>query len=93
MLKKFFFLLAVLALAACTATEPEPYQADRKPEDRTEYNGLEGALQQQKDQGYLLSKELSEKCENAKIDLAVAESQSNTKDADKQKDIIAKTCR
>ena len=42
-------------LQACKATQPEPFQIDRAPEDRTEYNGLRGMVQQQKDQNYLMS--------------------------------------
>lgn len=74
-------------------TEPEPYQADRPPENRTEYNGLEGVAQQQKDQGYLMNKELADKCTAARVDLAVAESQGNTTDIQKQQSIISDTCK
>lgn len=74
-------------------TQPEPYQADREPEDRTEYNGLEGIVQQQKDQGYLMSKALRDKCDNARVDLAVAEFQGQVDEIETQKDIIANTCR
>lgn len=88
-------LLPILAgaLFACNSTIPEPYQADRAPEERTEYNGVKGVIQQQKDQSYLLSKELSEKCENAKIDLAVAKATQSKVEAKRQQRIIELSCR
>ena len=93
MTKYFFLLLLLILLYGCELTKPEPYQADREPENRTEYNGLEGASQQQRDQSYLMNKELADKCTAAKVDLAVAESQGNTADIQKQKGIISKTCK
>lgn len=93
MLKKVAFVVFALLLSGCTMTQPEPYQADREPEDRTEYNGIEGIVQQQKDQGYLMSKALRDKCDNARVDLAVAESQGQVDEIATQKDIIANTCR
>ena len=85
-------LILAGALSACNSTTPEPYQADRAPEERTEYNGVKGVLQQQKDQSYLLSKELAEKCENAKIDLAVAQSAQNPEETKRQKKKVALNC-
>lgn len=83
----------ILLLQACEATQPETFQADRAPEDRTEYNGLKGVVQQQKDQNYLMAKELADKCEAAKIDLAVALSKGNSQKIEESKDMISKTCR
>ena len=79
-------------MAGCKVTQPPAYQKDRKPENRTEYNGAEGMMQQLKDQNYLMSKELSEKCTNAKIDLVIAESKERKKEAQKQKELISTTC-
>ncbi len=90
--KQTALLILAGALSACNSTTPEPYQTDRAPEERTEYNGVKGVLQQQKDQSYLLSKELSEKCENAKIDLAVAQSAQNHKETKRQKKKVALNC-
>ena len=86
-------LIVAGALSACNSTTPEPYQADRAPEERTEYNGVKGVIQQQKDQSYLLSKELSEKCENAKIDLAVAKLTQSKEEIKRQQRIIELSCR
>lgn len=93
MTKYFSLPLLLILLSGCELTEPEPYQADRAPENRTEYNGLEGVAQQQKDQGYLMNKELADKCTAARVDLAVAESQGNTADIQKQQSIISDTCK
>lgn len=93
MTKYFLLPLLLILLSGCELTEPEPYQADRPPENRTEYNGLEGVAQQQKDQGYLMNKELADKCTAARVDLAVAESQGNTTDIQKQQSIISDTCK
>ena len=93
MTKYFTLPLLLILLSGCELTEPEPYQADRPPENRTEYNGLEGVAQQQKDQGYLMNKELADKCTAARVDLAVAESQGNTTDIQKQQSIISDTCK
>lgn len=79
-------------LQACEVTQPEPYQADRAPEERTEYNGLEGVVQQQKDQGYLMDKALTDKCNAAKIDLAVAQSNGDTARAKQSQTIIGQAC-
>ena len=82
----------IILLSACGATQPPPYQKDRAPEDRDEYNGAEGLTQQQKDQAYLMSKELSDKCTTAKIDLAIAETDKNSSEIKKQNALISSTC-
>lgn len=87
------FALMTGTLSGCTLTQPEPYQADREPEDRTEYNGIEGVTQQQKDQSYLMSKELADKCFDAKVDIAVAESQGDEKAVKMHKRTIKDTCK
>ncbi len=81
-----------MLLVACKATPPPPYQEDRKPEDRTEYNGAEGMVQQQKDQNYLMSKELTDKCTDAKIDLAIAEADKKASEIKMQKELIKSMC-
>ena len=92
MFNKLIITSLIFLLAGCQVTNPPSYQKDRKPEDRTEYNGVEGVMQKQKDQSYLMNKELSDKCEAAKIDLAIAESEGNEKDVEKQKELISHTC-
>jgi hypothetical protein len=79
-------------LSACGATQPPPYQKDKILEDRDQYNGLEGMAQYQKDQNYLVSKELPDKCTKAKIDLAVAETNKNVNEIKKQNSLISNTC-
>jgi hypothetical protein len=82
----------IVLLSACGATQPPPYQKDREPEDRDQYSGAEGMSQYQKDQSYLVRKELSDKCTTAKIDLAIAESNKNNSDIEKQKALISSSC-
>ena len=86
-------LLLTVLLSACGASQPPPYQKDRTPEDRNQYSGAEGLTQQQKDQTYLMDKELSDKCTEAKIDLAIAEVDKNASEITKQSDLISSTCR
>lgn len=93
MFKPHYLYFLVLAITGCTSAQAPAYQEDRAPENRTEYNGLRGVVQQQRDQNYLMSKTLSEKCNNAKVDLVVAQSQDNKEDMETQKRIINETCR
>ena len=90
--RKSIIITLIILLVGCNATQPPSYQKDRSPEDRNEYNGLEGMVQQQKDQNYLMSTEIADKCSSAKIDLAIAEADKNTKESKKQKAIISDAC-
>lgn len=92
MFRKSIVISLIILLAACKVTQPPSYQKDRKPEDRNEYNGVEGMVQQQKDQNYLMSKELADKCITAQVDLAIAEIDENTSEIKKQKELIKSTC-
>ncbi|CAM4187488.1 hypothetical protein [Pseudoalteromonas byunsanensis] len=93
MLKVVSPIILSFALSACTATtNHEPYQKELEPEDRTEYVGPEGLLQSQKDQMYLMNKELADKCRDGKLDLAVAQSQGDERKIEKQQEIIERTC-
>jgi len=82
----------IVLLSTCGASQPPPYQKDRKPEDRNQYSGAEGLTQLQKGKSYLMNKELSDKCTKARIDLAIAETDSNISEIKKQKTLIANTC-
>lgn len=90
-------LIAVLPLAfvlsGCKVNEGEAYEKEKAPEERSEYVGTEGLAQAQEDKLYLMDKELREKCNEAKISYAVAKSNSNEKEAQAQKAIIANTCK
>ena len=92
MFNKLIPVSLIVLLSACGASQPPPYQKDRKPEDRNQYGGAEGLTQMQKDKIYLLNKELSDKCTTAKIDLAIAETDNNTSEIKQQKSIISDTC-
>lgn len=82
----------VVFLAACNATQPPSYQADREPEDRDTYVGAEGMAQYQKDQSYLVNKELSDKCSAAKVDLVVAKANEDKSEIKRQTSIIDHSC-
>lgn len=92
MFKNLIPISLIAVLSACSATQAPPYQKDREPEHRDQYSGVEGLSQQQKDQAYLMRKELSDKCTTAKIDLAIAEKNENDSEIKKQKALIKNTC-
>lgn len=92
MYKALSILSLVLLLPACEMTQPEPYQKDRKPEHRTEYNGAEGLAQAQKDKVYLMNKELADKCEQARTALIVAQQDDNKDGIQRNNEIIKDTC-
>lgn len=93
MLNKFKLAVLMLVLAGCQLSPAPPYQEDRKPEDRTQYNGLEGTLQQQKDQGYLMDKTLMKKCDTARIELAIAKTDGNEAAIKVQEAQIRRNCK
>ncbi|GEA07588.1 hypothetical protein KUL42_23490 [Alteromonas sp. KUL42] len=85
-------LSIIVALGACSSIQPPAYEKDKSPENRREYNGLKGVIQQQKDQSYLMSAELQKKCNAARIDHAVAESTGDDAQSKAQQAIIKATC-
>lgn len=90
--RQLFFILVIVSLAGCEATTPPPYQKDREPENRDSYNGAEGAVQWQKDQNYLQQKEVSDKCEKAKLDLLIAQKEGNIEIIETSQQIAKITC-
>lgn len=92
MFKSLTFIVIVFSLFACSATQAPPYQKDRTPEDRDQYSGAEGLVQYQKDQVYLRSKEISDKCNQAKIDLAVAQTNNNSDATRAAKAMVKRKC-
>lgn len=93
MMKELMLIALVTMLTACNSTQPDAYQKDRQPEDRNEYVGAEGVAQHQKDQSYLMDKELTEKCSSTKIDLAIAQSNKNKKEIEQLQSKIKTVCR
>ncbi|MDC8829286.1 hypothetical protein [Alteromonas gilva] len=79
-------------LSGCGVTQPEPFDAAKSPEERREYNGLKGLVQQQKDQNYLMAAALQQQCDAARVDLAVAQSTGDATAAAAQRKIMANTC-
>lgn len=91
-LNKLMFTLIVISLAGCEATSPPSYQKDRTPENRDTYTGAEGAVQWQKDQNYLQQKEVSDKCEKAKLDLLIAQKEDNQEIIETSQQVVKITC-
>jgi len=91
-LNKFIPISLVVLLSACTATIPPAFQQDRTPEERDQYNGLEGMVQQQKDQNYLMKKELADKCSQAQVNLIIAQNDKNESEIIKMENLINSTC-
>ncbi len=85
-------LLLVAMLTGCEATTPPPYEADKAPEDRTEYSGKDGLIQKMKDDNYLQRKQLMQQCDQARVDYAVAEQAGNQGEMLKQKAMINRNC-
>lgn len=83
----------VTLLTACGATSPPPYEKEKSAEEREYYQGATGLVQQQKDQNYLIKKEMSEKCEQARLDLAVAESEGQTDTIAHYQSVIKQSCK
>ena len=92
MLHKCLPFSLLVILSACGAKQPPPYQQEQAPETRDQYSGAEGFKQQQKDQAYLMNKELADKCTAAKIDLAMAEQEKNTSEIHQQIELINSNC-
>ncbi|KZN37503.1 hypothetical protein N474_04505 [Pseudoalteromonas luteoviolacea CPMOR-2] len=86
-------MCAVFILTGCKVNEGAPYDSEAEPQDRTEYVGVEGAVQAQKDKVYLMDKELSDKCKNAKVDHAVALTNNDQQELKRQEQIIKSTCK
>lgn len=90
--RHLIFSLVVICFAGCEATSPPAYQKDRTPENRDTYTGAEGAVQWQKDQNYLQQKEVSDKCEQAQLDLLVAQKDINQEIIETSKQVVKITC-
>ncbi|KZN65662.1 hypothetical protein N473_11560 [Pseudoalteromonas luteoviolacea CPMOR-1] len=85
--------LLALLLTGCKVNQGAPFDRDATPEERSEYQGVEGVVKSQQDKVYLMDKELTEKCKNAKVDHAVAITNNDIKAQDEQLKIIQSTCR
>ena len=89
---KVILILSTLALCACNATTPEPYKKHLKPEQRSEYNGLKGWAQSEKDRVYLMHKESKRKCASARVSLAIATSENQTEEIEILTNKIKRVC-
>lgn len=93
MSKNTVLILSILALSACKATTPEPYKKDHKPEQRHEYNGLKGWVQSERDRVHLINNELKNKCDSAKISLAIAQNDNQTEGIEEFASKIKRVCK
>lgn len=87
-----FIIISSSLIAGCNVTEPSAYDRDKAPENRTEYNGWEGATQSVKDKLYVLSKEQKRKCQAARVSRAIAEQENNDTEVKQQEKIISLNC-
>lgn len=87
-----FLMIASSVITGCKTTEPPAYDKDKAPENRTEYNGWEGATQSVKDKLYVENKEQRKRCEAAMINRALAEKENNETEVKRQEKIISLNC-
>ena len=87
-----FIIISLSVITGCSVTEPSAYDKDKAPENRTEYNGWEGATQSVKDKIYILNKEQNRKCQAAKVSRAIAEQENNDAEVKQQEKIISLNC-
>lgn len=84
--------IIILLLGGCSTNSAPSYEREKSPESRTEYNGIKGLAQKQKDQNYLMSLTLQRQCDTARIDLAVAKSTGDEYGEQASQAMIQKTC-
>lgn len=87
------WLLFTLTLAACSASTPPPYQADRDPEERDSYHGAQGMQQYVKDQSYLQKKALQDNCDAARLALVEAQAAQDGKAAEDARQMMTDNCK
>jgi hypothetical protein len=92
LLTKLITTSLIILLTACSNHQSAGFQEDRQPEDRDQYSGAVGLVQLQKDQSYLMKKELTDQCMKAKVDLAMALTDNNQAQIEVQADLVGKTC-
>ncbi|MBU3004409.1 hypothetical protein [Paraglaciecola arctica] len=92
MKKLLFVSVFTLTLVACGSHRAPPYEKDKRPEDRTEYSGVEGSIQQQKDQAYLAIQANKLKCQDARLDLVDAEAEGDINMIRQVKARVQKLC-
>ena len=91
---KNFFILSVftLTLVACGSHQAPPYEKEKRPEDREQYSGVEGSIQKQKDQAYLINQANKVKCQDARLDLVDAEAEGDINMIRRVKARLQKLC-
>lgn len=92
-MKKIFIVSAfTLTLVACGARQAPPYEKDKRPKDRGQYSGVEGVIQKQKDQAYLIKEANKFKCQDARLDLVDAQAQADTNIVRRVKARVQRLC-
>lgn len=92
MKKLLFVSVFTLTLVACGSHRAPPYEKDKRPEDRTEYSGVEGSIQKQKDQAYMANQANKLKCQDARLDLVDAEAEGDINMIRQVKARVQKLC-
>ncbi|GAC21465.1 hypothetical protein [Paraglaciecola arctica] len=92
-MNKIFIISALtLTLVACGSHRAPPYEKDKRPEDREQYSGIEGVIQQQKDQTYLNNQARMAKCQDSRLDLVDAEAEGDINMIRQVKARVQKNC-
>ena len=92
-MNKIFIVSALtFTLVACGSHQAPSYEKDKRPEDRGQYSGIGGLIQQQKDQAYLANEDNKFKCQDARLDLVDAEAEGDTNMIRRVKARVQKRC-
>jgi hypothetical protein len=84
--------LSLIWIASCKSTPTVNYQKDRDVENRDTYSNVEGMMQYQKDQLYLIEHEVNKKCLRKKIDNLVEAHLHNYREAFPLKTKLLEPC-
>jgi hypothetical protein len=90
--KIFIICTFSLTLLACSANQTLTNEKEKRPEDKGEYSGVEGAIQKQKDQAYLINQANKVKCQDARLDLVDAEAEGDINMIRRVKARLQKLC-
>lgn len=92
-MNKIFIVSAfTLILSACSVHQSPLYEKDKRQQDPSEYSGVEGAIQKQKDKAYLTNQANKFKCQDARLDLVDAEAEGDINMIRRVKVRVQKLC-
>ena len=92
-MNKIFIVSAFsLTLVACSVYQAPPYEREKRVEDQGPYIGVEGAIQKQEDQAYLINQANKAKCQDARLDLVDVEAEGDVNMIRRVKTRVQKLC-